>query len=219
MEQTTYESLKLIWDYMHMNMSLRKADCIVGFGNYNLAIAHRAADLYHQGYAPKVLFSGGLGRNTDDKWTGSEAERFAAVAMEDGVPAEDIILEKDSTNTAENILFTQKKFQELGMDVHTIIGVHQPFMERRIYAALKVYWPELDAVITSPLTSIEEYISNSAKQGLSEKTAIEVMVGDFQRIDVYARKGYQIPQVIPDEVNEAFRKLVELGYTGQLIRE
>ena len=103
------------------------------------------------------------------------------------------------------------------MNVRTVLGVHQPFMERRIYAALKVYWPELDAVITSPRTSIEEYIQAAARQGLDEKTAVEVIVGDFQRIDVYAQKGYQIPQHIPEEAQRAFDALVELGYDGQLV--
>lgn len=217
MDQLAYDNLKIIWDYMHLNMKPRKADCIVGFGNYNIAIAVRAAELYHQGWAPKILFSGGLGRNTDQRWSGSEAARFAEIAAEEGVPREDIILEDQSTNTAENILLTRKKFESLGIPVQTILGVHQPFMERRIYAALKVYWPEADAVITSPKTSIQEYILNSAGQGLDEKTAVEVIVGDFQRIEVYAQKGYQIPQFVPDEVKEAFDVMVRLGYTGQLV--
>lgn len=213
------ENLKLIWDYMHMDMEPAPADCIVGFGNYNEAIPLRAAELYHAGFAPKILFTGGLGRNTSDRWTTTEAERFAAIAVGAGVPEEDIILEKESTNTAENIIFTRRKLEELDLPHGKIIGVHHPFMERRIYAALKVYWPELDAIITSPQTTIDEYLRNSAALGMDEKTAIEVIVGDFQRIEVYAKKGYQIPQYIPDEVNKAFRVLVEAGYTGQLVKE
>ena len=92
-------------------------------------------------------------------------------------------------------------------------------MERRLYAAMQVYWPEARAVYTSPQLTLEEYIRNSVAQGLSEKTVIDVMVGDFQRMDVYAKKGYQIPQDIPEEVRSAFRKLVELGYTSELVRE
>ena len=57
MEQLVYDNLKRIWDYMHMNMVPCQADCIVGFGNYNIAIAERAAELYHQKLAPKILFS------------------------------------------------------------------------------------------------------------------------------------------------------------------
>lgn len=219
MEQRVKENLQVLWDYMHMGMEPRKVDCIVGFGNLNLPVAVRAAELYRQGYAPKILFTGGLGRNTEDKWGGSEAERFAKVAMNQGVPAEDIILEKESANTAENILFTREKFRELHMDVKSILAVHQQFMERRIYAALKLHWPELDAVITSPQTSIQEYLDAVAVQGMEEKAAIEVIVGDFLRMDLYAKKGWQIPQSIPDQAWTAFHALVEIGYCGQLPRE
>ena len=219
MEKLAYDNLKIIWDYMHMNMELEKADCIVGFGNYNDDIALRAAELYKMGYAPKILFTGGLGRNTRDLWTQTEAERFADIAMKAGVPEVDIIIENQAANTAENIIFTREKFESLNMKVRKFIGVHKPFMERRIFAALKVYWPDMDAIITSPQLSITEYIENSVKQGLDEKTVIDVIVGDFQRIDVYAKKGYQIPQDIPDKVKEAFKVMVRLGYTSELVKE
>ena len=97
------EPLQVLWDYLGMHQTPTKADCIVGFGNFNTDIARRAAELYHQGYAPKILFTGGLGRNTTRLFTEPEAVRFAKVAMECGVPEQDIILEDKSTNTTENI--------------------------------------------------------------------------------------------------------------------
>lgn len=218
MNETVYPHVKVLWDYMKLDMPLRKADCIVGFGCYNEEIALRAAELYHAGWAPKVLFTGGLGRNTKEMWTQSEAERFAAIAIAAGVPEADIILENRSTNTAENIRFTKAKLEELGMEVHHLIGIHKPFMERRLHAALGVYWPEMDFTLTSPQVSIEQYIRLSTAQGLDEKRVIEVLVGDFQRIDVYARLGYQLPQHIPQSVWQAFDALVALGYTRELVR-
>lgn len=218
MERQAYEYLKVIWDYMHLNMEPVKADCIVGFGNYNIAIALRAAELYRAGYAPKVLFTGGLGRNTAGMWTGSEAERFAAAAVAAGVPERDVIVEDRSTNTAENITFTRDKLAELGLPAKRLLGVHQPFMERRIWAAMKVYWPEADFTVTSPQVDIWQYLRDAVAQGLEEKAAIDVIVGDFQRMEVYARKGWQIPQEIPEEAWAAFRALVALGYDGQLVK-
>ena len=95
--------LQVIWDYLCLHQQPAKADVIVGFGNFNTDIARRAAELYHQGYAPKILFTGGLGRNTEGLLPEPEAVRFAKVAMECGVPEADIILEDKSTNTKENI--------------------------------------------------------------------------------------------------------------------
>ena len=131
--------LQVIWDYLCLHRKPERADVIVGFGNFNTDIPRRAAELYHQGIAPKILFTGGLGRNTVGLLPESEADRFARVAMECGVPAEDIIREDKSTNTAENIIFTRRLLEELGVPHGHILGVHQPFMERRISAAMGVY--------------------------------------------------------------------------------
>jgi hypothetical protein len=44
------------------------------------------------------------------------------------------------------------------------------------------------------------------------------MVGDLQRIRVYAEKGYQIYQEIPDDVWAAYEELVRAGYNQHLVR-
>ena len=210
--------LQVIWDYLSMHQEPVKADVIVGFGNFNTDIARRAAELYHQGYAPKILFTGGLGRNTDGMLPEPEAVRFAKVAMECGVPEEDIILEEKSRNTKENIDFTRKKLEELGIPHDRILGVHQPFMERRIVAAMGVYWPEQPFTVTSPQVTIPEYLRRAREQGITENASVSVIVGDFQRIELYAKLGYQLPQYIPPEAWEAYHKLVAMGYDKQLAK-
>ena len=211
------EQLLPIWDYMHMNMALSRADCIVGFGCYNDDIALRCAELYHQGWAPKLLFTGGLGRNTLGLWAESEAARFGRIALVRGVPEKDLILEDKASNSAENILFTRRKLEELGLPCGKIIAVHKPFMERRLYAARQVYWPDVEAVLTSPQLDLDEYVARSVAQGLSEQTVIDVIVGDFQRMEVYAQRGYQIPQFIPPQVRRCFDALVAAGCTSELV--
>lgn len=212
------EPLQVIWDYLGMHQTPEEADVIVGFGNFNTNIARRAAELYLGGLAPVVLFTGGLGRNTEGLLPEPEAVRFARVAMECGVPEKAILLEPESTNTAENILFTRRLLEERGIPHERILGVHQPFMERRITAAMGVYWPEQAFRVTSPQVSITDYLADAKKQGVTENAAVSVIVGDFQRIDLYAKKGYQTPQYIPPEAWEAFHKLVEMGFDKQLAK-
>lgn len=210
--------LQVIWDYLGMHQPPEKADCVVGFGNFNDNIARRAAELYHQGFAPKVLFTGGVGRNTEGLFTEPEAVRFARVAMECGVPEEDILLEQRSANTRENIEFTRELLQCAGFSHGRILGVHQPFMERRICAAMGVYWPEVHFSVTSPQVTIPEYLAAALEQGISHEASVSVIVGDFQRIDLYAKLGYQLPQHIPQEAWDAFRILVDMGYDSQLAK-
>lgn len=212
------EPLQVLWDYLKLHQQPRKADCIVGFGNFNTNIARRAAELYHQGYAPKVMFTGGLGRNTEGLLLEPEAVRFAGVAMDCGVPERDLIIEDRSRNTRENIEFTRDKLRELGLPRGHILGVHQPFMERRITAAMGVYWPELIFDVTSPQVTIPQYLADAEAQGVTREAAICVIVGDFQRMELYAKLGYQLPQHIPREAWEAFDRLVALGYDKQLAK-
>lgn len=210
--------LQTIWDYLCLHEEPRKADIIVGFGNFNTDIAARAAELYLKGYAPKILFTGGLGRNTEGLLPESEAMRFKRTAVACGVPEEDIILEDKSTNTRENIDFMREIFEKQGIPHDHVLGVHQPFMERRIVAALGVYWPELNFTVTSPQVTIPEYLVSAREQGMTENAAISVIVGDFQRMDLYARLGYQVPQEIPEAAWEAYHKLVAMGFDKQLAK-
>src|ERR1700745_3308880 len=99
---------KKLWDYHHMNHVLEKADCILVLGSHDLRVAERAAELYLQQWAPMIIFSGGLGNFTKEMWTETEADLFAAIAIKMGVPKKDILIENRSTNTGENILFTQQ---------------------------------------------------------------------------------------------------------------
>lgn len=212
------ENVQILWDFMHMNQQPESADVIVGFGCYDEDIPRRCAELWHQGYAPYVCFSGGLGRNTDKLWTKSEAERFAAIAVAAGVPEDRIILENKSTNSAENLLFTPKVLAEAGVKAEKIIAVHKPYMEKRLWAAMQVYWPDVQAIYTSPQVSVEEHIAHAEAIGMTAKCVIETIVGDVQRMELYAEKGYQAAVEIPEGVRAAFDALVADGYTGQLAR-
>ena len=217
MEIAASKNLKIIWDWMRLGQEVEKADCIVGFGCINDDIAIRCAQLYKDGYAPVVLFSGGLGRNTKSRWSSSEAERYRDIAVELGVPENVILIENRSSNTGENITFSREILKAHGLADKKHLCVHKPFMERRVWAAMKAYWPEADFTMTSPLLDMEEYIERTMAQDMTEKAVIDVIVGDVQRMEIYAEKGFQIPQPLPDEVRAAFENMVALGYTGELI--
>lgn len=214
-----HRDARILWDYMRLCQTPEPADCIVGFGCYDEDIPRRCAELYRQGYAPWVAFSGGLGRNTAGLWSGSEAERFAVIAAEAGVPAERIIVENQSRNSAENLIFTPKILAEHGVFPQKIIAVHKPYMERRLRAAMGVYWPEVQAIYTSPQVTLEEHIAHGEAVGMTRRGVIETIVGDIQRMELYAKKGYQLPVELPREVKQAYDRLVAQGYTGQLARE
>jgi uncharacterized SAM-binding protein YcdF (DUF218 family) len=206
---------KIIWDYLYLGQKLEKADAIFALGSHDLRVPEYAAKLFLDGWAPLLIFSGKEGRLTSKLWNKSEAEMFADVAMKAGVPAEKIIIEKEATNTGENILFTKKLLEERGLDIQKFILVQKPFMERRAYATFKKRWPEKDFIVASPPITFEE----APDEVKPKEVLINILVGDLQRIKIYPKKGYQIPQDIPPEVWDAYEKLIALGYTHHLVEE
>ena len=205
-DKQIFELAKKLWDYHQMSQSPENSDCILVLGSHDLRVAERAAELYLQGLAPILIFSGGLGNFTKNIWNESEAEKFAAVAMDMGVPYEAILIENKSTNTGENILFTQKLLKENSLDLQSFILVQKPYMERRTYATFKKQWPNKKLSVTSPKIPFEKYYNNE----IPLEKVINIMVGDLQRIKVYPEKGFQIFQEIPSEVWEAYEELVSL---------
>jgi len=205
---------KKLWDYQHMNQSLEKSDCILVLGSHDLRVAERGAELYLQGLAPILIFSGGLGRLTKDVWREAEADKFATVAKKMGVLRKDILIENKSTNTGENILLTQQLLAEKNINPQSFIVVQKPYMERRSYATFKKHWPDKKLSVTSPQISFEEYQNDE----ISFEKMINIIVGDLQRIKIYPQKGFQIFQEIPDDVWQAYEQLVKQGYNKYLVR-
>ena len=204
-----------LWDYHHMNHKPAKADCILALGSHDLRVADRAAELYLEGWAPLVIMSGGLGNFTQDMWTETEADQFAAIAIQKGVPAEAVLIENKSSNTGENILFTQELLEQKGLDPHTFIVVQKPYMERRSYATFKKHWPDKELLVTSPQIPFDKY----ATDDIPLERVIHIMIGDLQRLKIYPAKGFQVYQEIPASVWNAYERLVALGFDKHLVKE
>ncbi|MFL6256921.1 MAG: YdcF family protein [Pyrinomonadaceae bacterium] len=217
MRQEIRELAQRLWDYHHMNQGLERSDVIFVLCSHDEASAERGAGLYLEGWAPLLVFSGGLGAITKNLWSEPEAELFAEVARRMGVPDDRIIVENRSTNTGENVQFTRRVLAERGLEPRSFILVQKPYMERRTYATFKNYWPEPRVVVTSPQVSFEEYLKSYSNRALTEDDVIGIMVGDLQRIRLYPEKGFQIPQEIPADVWGAYEELVRAGYDKYLI--
>ncbi|SHM43235.1 Uncharacterized SAM-binding protein YcdF, DUF218 family [Cyclobacterium lianum] len=204
---------QILWDYHQLNHSLQPAGAILVLGSHDTRVAVRGAELWLEGLAEYLIFSGGLGNFTQGVWDEAEADKFAAIALELGVPENAILIENKSTNTGENIRFTQKLLSREGLDIDQFIIVQKPYMERRSYATFKQHWPDKMVYVTSPRISLEAYPNAEIPMAV----VIQSMVGDLQRIREYPKRGFQIHQDIPDEVWRAFEQLVALGFDQHLI--
>ena len=206
---------RIVWDYHHVGHALAKADCIIVLGSHDTRVAERGAEVFLGGWAPLLVCSGHLGALTRAMWTRSEAEIFADVAVSLGVPRDRVLIEARSTNTGENVDFSRALLAEKGLHPRKAIAVQKPYMERRTLATFQQRWPELEVVVTSPQVDFDAYATGDIRKD----DVIHIMVGDLQRLMVYGRKGWSVPQDIPAAVMEAYEGLVGAGYTRRMLKE
>jgi uncharacterized SAM-binding protein YcdF (DUF218 family) len=200
---------------MLLRHTLAKSDVILALGSNDLRVAEHAAGLFLRGLAPLLVCSGHVGPLTATRFLKSEAEMFADVAVAKGVPREVILLEARSTNTGDNVTFSRELLEARGIDPRRVILVQKPYMERRAYATFMQRWPGRDVRVTSPPIDFDDYPTSDLPKDL----VINIVVGDVQRMRVYADRGFQVAQPMPDEVWAAWEELVARGYTTHLVRD
>lgn len=209
---------KILWNYHKLNEKINKSDVIIGFGSHDLNVAKRCAELFLDGCGDMIIFTGGFGRITKPLWNITEAEKFAEIAINMGIPKNKIIIENKASNTGENIKYTKETLRDLNLSPTSFIMVDKPYRERRTFATLKKQWPEIDFNITSPQYTYEEYCNFYSQGEISKNEFISIMVGDLQRIDLYGKNGFQIVQDIPKDVWDAYNKLVNLNFNKHLCK-
>jgi len=214
MAARTDELASILWDYMLLRHEVSPADVILVLGSNDVRVGEHGARLFLRGLAPLMVCSGNVGRLTAGRFEKSEAETFADAAVRLGVPRSAILIEDASTNTGENIDRSRALLASRGIHPSRLILVQKPYMERRAWATFKRRWSEPDLVVTSPPIPYDEYPT----PGIPRDLVINILVGDVQRMRVYAERGFQVPQPVPDEVWAAWEELVARGYTGHLVR-
>jgi uncharacterized SAM-binding protein YcdF (DUF218 family) len=196
-----------------MHHGPRKTDVGIGLGSHDLGVATCAAELYHRGMFPRILFTGANAPTTVERFPRGEAVHYAEHAVDLGVPETAIIVESEATNTGENIVLARAALAEHRLFPSAITLISRPYQQRRAYATCRRLWPEVEPTCASLPMPLDEYV---AAIGDVDRV-LNMLVGDTQRIEVFAVRGFAIPQPIPAEVRAAFRRLVEAGYTERLV--
>lgn len=203
-----------IWDYHQMRHPARPCSAGIGLGSHDLGVATLAADLYHAGLFPVLVFTGGNSPTTAARFPRGEAVHFAEHATALGVPASAIVIEPDAANTGQNIEFSRRALAAAGITVTSVMLISKPYMERRAYATARQAWPEIDALCVSEHLSLDDYLKAIG----DDKLVIDMLVGDLQRIIAYPALGFAIPQDVPPQVMAAYQRLTARGYDSRLLK-
>ena len=212
-------SLRTICNYMVLNQKIEKCDVIIGCGCSDLTVPIRCSELYKAGVAPKILFTGSFGKITKYKFNKTEAELFKDIAIKNGVPENDIIIENKSTNTGDNFRFGRKVLDEKSIKYDRVLIVPHPFSERRTLSSAKTILNDKTLFITSPRISFNDFINQLKKEDDLEKNRINIIIGDIQRLVLYPQFGWQTENILPDDVIKAYNYIKSRGYTKYLINE
>ncbi|WP_235211199.1 YdcF family protein [Nocardia brasiliensis] len=177
-------------------------------------MADYIAELYHRNLFPLIVFTGANAPGTTELFPRGEAVHFRDRVVELGVPEDVILLEPRATNTGENIDFTRALLEERST-VRSVLLVSRPYQQRRSYAICRKRWPTVDVICGSRPLPLDDYIANIG----DVDRVINMLVGDTQRIWVYAANGWAIEQDVPSDVHKAYSQLVDVGFTSRLLPE
>ncbi|RSS89977.1 YdcF family protein [Streptomyces sp. WAC05292] len=204
-----------LWDYHQMGHTARPCSVAIGLGSHDLGVADTAVDLYKQGMAPLLLFTGATSPTTRDRMPRGEAVHYQERAIELGVPRSAVLVEPRARNTGENIRFSRELLAGAGIGVTSILLISKPYEERRAYATARKLWPEVEIVSASSPMTLKEYVDVIGDARL----VIDMLVGALQRLLIYPEQDFMISQPVPQEVLGAYERLCHAGFTSRLIRD
>jgi hypothetical protein len=178
-----------------------KADAVIGFGMFDVALASFCGELYAAGRARKIIFTGGIGAGTADLgMPEADAWQRQLAATHPRIPASDVVIENRSTNTAENIAFTAQVLRRLGAPssfgegVKQLLVVASPSRLRRVALTLQLMQPALTVTRCLPPCNFDRECALYESKGIDYAGHL---LGELDRIVDYAERGWIAREPLP----------------------
>ncbi len=193
---------QIIWDHNQLGHVLKPAYAVIGLGSPDMLPAETAAEIFLNGYAPTIMFTGKGGRNTEKLPRGrkgiTEARMMSETAIEYARKRgyldekieylkERMLFEEQATNSGENVIFTmrvlERKAEKDSIEIDRLIFAHMPSAERRDYKTIRHHMPDknIDVVMVSPRVPFSRYHLEGYQSTFTRRDLIEDMLGDTQR--------------------------------------
>ncbi len=198
-----------IFNFLYVKDKPEPADLIIGFGHFDMKIPDTCTMHYQRGLAPRILFTGGIGAGSADLIM-PEAKAFLERTRKSGpfIPEEAVFLEDKSTNTSENIVFSEKVLANakpplhFGKEIKRIILVANAYRQLRVMLTMKKHFPDVKLINCPPETTYEK---QKLMYQLKFQNFDDLLIGEVDRIKNYPDKGWidkiDIPPIILDIIN------------------
>lgn len=174
-------------DFIFVEDAPVRADILLIPGSPAAALGEKAAALYREGFAPKILVSGRYSICEEglvipeaelSAYPGSyatEAQFLAAVLEKNGVAAEDIWLEEQATYTYENAIFSRKLLDKKAYPVRRAILCCKPSHARRSLLYYQLLFPDQEILVCPCEHTI------TADNWYRSPEGIETVLGEIRR--------------------------------------
>lgn len=211
------EHAKTIFDFLYLrDAELHPVDIIIGFGHFDMRIPRKCGQLYEEGYSRRILFTGGRGAGTADlpEAEGVEFER-ELLRKYPKIPSQCIIVESESTNTGENISFSERILESNDREFCFIKGIDKaiavacPYRQLRVKLCMNKLFPGVELLNAPPDTTFE-YEMELYKS--KNQNFILLLAGEMERILTYPKKGFILQTNIPEPVYASYHILKEIPY-------
>jgi uncharacterized SAM-binding protein YcdF (DUF218 family) len=198
---------EILYSWLAMHGPVTRADTVIGFGHFDLAIPRRCVELVKSGAAQHIIFTGGIGAGTADLGK-PEADAFADVVAADAPQySRELVVENRSTNTAQNIQFTDELLKvRPAVAMGSVFLVATPCRQRRVWLTWRKHHPEIPAQNAAVEATYEETRDLYASK---QQDIVEQLLGEWQRIRDYPAKGWIVADEIPQAVNAAAEQLLQ----------
>lgn len=188
MDQSTKMDIEKISNYIFLNDGDDESDLAFVFGTH-LCLrqsVEKATELYKIGLVPKIIFTGGL--NAKSQTIESEEMKRLSIAL--GVSEEDIFIEKESTNTMENVAFSLPIIDKVInlSNIKCITAVVKDFHSRRAVMTLRKYIPKHIKILVAPYESDDPRYSK--KVWHESEVGREKINEEIDKIKLYLEKGH-----------------------------
>ena len=130
-----------VYDYLAEEDEHTQSDLLFVFGAKTASRAEKAIELYQQGLAPKIMFTGGSPFYAQKEK--SEATIYKEIALQAGLPEKDIITETKSITIPDNIRTSLNQLDAIQMKFKNITLINSPYAQRRGWAVFKKYTPNI----------------------------------------------------------------------------
>lgn len=212
--------IEILWNYLCLKSEPETCECIIGLGSILKSVPQKCAQLYKDGFGEYIIFSGNCGKGTEGVIEKTEAEIFEDIAVEEGVPREKILTEKNATNTYENFKYSLGVLESKNIHPRSFLIVGKPYQERRALNIAQIELKGLKFKVASFFTSLEDFIDYVEKNNLmSLDDVINEVVAEINIGLIAPSYGLQQVDEIPEAVLDCYNRLCQAGYNRYLISE